>query len=297
MPDHPNNGRAILLVIAGMACFAAVDAFVKLASASQSAGQIILVSSVLTLGVYLAMMWRERTPFFTRQALSTPLLIRTAGEVSGSVGIVFALGLAPLSTVMALGQAQPLAVVAGAALFLGEDVGWRRWAAVGLGMIGVLVILRPGLGAFDPNLLWVLIYIFGLAARDLASRRLPPDTTTAFAVAWSLVPMIAVAVVIMEYQGGWQPVSTSVWLIYIGMVVAVSVALWTMTTAMRVGEVSAVAPFRYSRIVFALIIAFVIFDEVPDGLTWLGAGLIVGSGIYTFWRERRIQKKRLKTLG
>jgi drug/metabolite transporter (DMT)-like permease len=290
MTEQPNNGRAILLIIAGMACFAAVDAFVKLASETQEVGQIVLVSSVLTLVVYLLMMRHAGTPLFTRQALSKPLLIRSFGEVTGSFGIVFALGLAPLSSVMSLAQAQPLAVVMGAALFLGETVGWRRWAAVGLGLVGVLIILRPGLGDFDPNLLWVLIYIFGLAARDLASRRLPRDITTAFAVAWSMFPMIFVAVILMAFQGGWQPVSFEVWMIYIGLVIAVSFALWTMTTAMRIGEVSAVAPFRYSRIVFALIIAYVIFDEVPDFWTWVGAALIVGSGIYAFWREYRLSK-------
>ena len=291
MTSETNNGRAILLVVAGMAFFAGVDAFVKLASESQSAGQIIVVSSAMTLGVYLVMMWREGTTLFTAEALNPALLVRTVGEVIGSVGIVFALGLAPLSSVMSLAQAQPLAVVTGAALFLGETVGWRRWVAVGLGMIGVLIILRPGLGDFDPNLLWVLIYIFGLAARDLASRRLPRRISTAYAVAWSMIPMILVGLLIMQAQGGWQPISLYVAFLYIGMVMSVSAALWTMTTAMRVGEVSAVAPFRYSRIVFALIIAFVIFDEVPDLLTWVGAGLIVGSGIYTFWRERRLSMR------
>lgn len=291
MTEQPNNGRAILLIIAAMACFAAVDTFVKLASDTQEVGQIVLISSVMTLVVYLVIMWHAGTPLFTRQALSKPLLIRNTGEVVGSIGIVFALGLAPLSSVMSLAQAQPLAVVIGAALFLGETVGWRRWTAVGLGLIGVLIILRPGLGDFDPNLLWVLIYIVGLAMRDVASRRLPKDITTAFAVAWSMFPMIFVAVILMGFQGGWQPVSFKVWLVYTGLVVAISCALWTMTTAMRVGELSAVAPFRYSRIVFALIIAYVVFGEIPDFWTWVGAALIVGSGIYAFWREHsRAQK-------
>ena len=290
MTVETNNGRAILLVIAGMAFFAAVDAFVKLVSETQSVGQILAISSVLTLGVYLVMMRREGSRLFTRDALAPVLLVRSAGETIGSIGIVFALGLAPLSSVMSLARAQPLAVVVGAAFFLGETVGWRRWTAVGLGLLGVLIILRPGLGDFDPNLLWVLIYIFGLAARDLASRRLPGHISTAFAVAWSLIPLILAGLVLMAFQGGWHPVSAYVAALYVGMTVAVSAALWTMTTAMRVGEISAVAPFRYSRIVFSLIIAYVVFSEVPDIMTWVGAALIVGSGIYTFMRERALAK-------
>ena len=291
MTVETNNGRAILLVIAGMAFFAAVDAFVKLASETQSVGQILVISSALTLIVYLVMMRREGTRLFTRDALTPVLLVRSAGETVGSIGIVFALGLAPLSSVMSLAQAQPLAVVVGAAFFLGETVGWRRWSAVGLGLVGVLIILRPGLGDFDPNLLWVLIYIFGLAARDLASRRLPGHISTAFAVAWSLIPLIVAGLALMAVQGGWHPVSAYVAALYLGMTVAVSAALWTMTTAMRVGEISAVAPFRYSRIVFSLIIAFVVFKEVPDLMTWAGAALIVGSGVYTFVRERRLSRR------
>ncbi|MCV6595335.1 MAG: DMT family transporter [Silicimonas sp.] len=291
MADHPTNGRAIALLVASMAAFAAVDGFVKLASPTQSAAQILLVSSSFTFLVYGVMMWREKTAFFTRQALSIPLLWRSFGEVTGSYGIVLALGLAPLPTVMALAQAQPLAVVAGAALFLGETVGWRRWMSVGFGLVGVLIILRPGLSAFEPGLLWVLVYVFGLAIRDIASRRLPGDVSTAFAVAWSMIPLIVVSAIGVVWQGGWLPVSGQVWLYYTGMSIAVSVALWTLTTAMRIGEVSAVAPFRYSRIVFALILGFVVFNEVPDALTWVGAALIVGSGIYSFWRERRRTRK------
>ena len=158
-----SNGQAILLVVAAMAFFAAVDAFVKLLSATQFAGQIILVSSVMTFFVYWFLLMAEGRSLWSRDALNPALVLRSIGEASGSIGIVFALGLAPLATVMSLAQAQPLAVVMGAALFLGETVGWRRWAAVGVGLLGVLIILRPGVGAFDPSLLWVLIYI--LASR------------------------------------------------------------------------------------------------------------------------------------
>ena len=188
---------------------------------------------------------------------------------------------------MALAQAQPLAVVAGAALFLGEDVGWRRWAAVGIGLVGVLIIMRPGFGGFDPNLLWVFPYIFGLAARDIASRRLPPTISSPFAVAWSMLPMVLAGLAMVPFQGGWQPVEPLVALWYAAMVACMFLALWTITSAMRIGDASAVAPFRYSRIVFALVIAYLVFDERPDLMTWAGVGLIVGSGIYTFWRERQ----------
>ncbi len=278
---------AILLTIFAMACFAVVDAFVKLASESQGAGQVIFISSLATFGLFWIAMRRSGERLWAPNAHNPALLVRTAGEIAGGIGIVVALGLAPLSSVIALAQAQPLAVVVGAALFLKEDVGWRRWAAVGLALTGVLMILRPGFSSFDPDLLWVLVYVIGLATRDLASRRLPPRISTPFAVAWSMVPMSLAGALMMSFQGGWRPVSfeTAVW--YLGMILAISAALWTLTTAMRSGDVSSLAPFRYSRILFALLIAYFLFDEIPDAMTWAGVTLIVGSGLYAFWRERR----------
>lgn len=274
-------------MIGAMASFALVDMFVKLLSRTQSAGQIIAVSSFATLIVFSVWVWRDGGRLLTPLALNKPLLIRSAGEVIGSIGIVMALALAPLSSVAALGQAQPLAVTLMAALFLSENVGWRRWTAVFLGFIGVLIIMRPGFGAFDPNLLWVFLYIFGLAARDVASRALPPEVSTPFAVAWAMIPMTLAGAALMPFQGGWHGIGGTTALLYAVLTLAVCVALWMITSALRTGEVSTVAPFRYTRILFALSIAFVVFGEVPDFWTWVGAVLIVGSGVYAFLRERR----------
>lgn len=282
-----NNTRAILLMTGAMASFALVDMFVKLASETQGAGQIIAISSAATLVVFVAWVWRDGGKLLSGQALGKALLIRSAGEVVGSIGIVMALALAPLSSVAALGQAQPLAVTMMAALFLGERVGWRRWTAVILGFVGVLIIMRPGFGDFDPNLLWVFLYIFGLAARDVASRALPSTVSTPFAVAWAMIPMTLAGVVLMQLQGGAEPVGNMTVIWYVCLTGAVVVALWMITSALRTGEVSMVAPFRYTRILFALAIAFVVFGEVPDLWTWVGAALIVGSGLYAFLRERQ----------
>ncbi len=276
-------------MIGAMAAFSLVDTFVKLASRTQSAAQILALTSAVAFVIFAAWVWKDGGRLLTPEARNPVMLIRSAGEVIDSLGIVMALSLAPLSSVSALAQAQPLAVTMGAALFLGEKVGWRRWSAVILGLIGVLIILRPGLGSFDPNLLWVLVYVFGLGARDLASRALPSTMSTQFAVAWAMLPMAVFGATLMPFQGGWHPIDGLTALYLIGVTLAAVVALWMITSALRTGEVSAVAPFRYTRIIFALTIAFVVFGEVPDIFTWIGAGLIVGSGVYTFWRERQIR--------
>lgn len=272
-----------------MAAFAGVDAFVKLASRTISAGQILGLSSLAIFVIFFVLLKANGERFFSRKAFGRAMVIRSIGEVVGTVGIIIALGLVPLSTVTVMGQALPLAVTMGAALFLNEAVGIRRWTAVAVGFLGVLVILRPGLEGFDPNVLWVLLYIFGLGARDLASRVLPESVSTPFAVAWSMVGVTAFGFLMIPFQGGWHPVDTYAALYLTGMVISASAAIALITVAMRTGEVSAVAPFRYARIVFALIVAFVVFDEVPDWVTWAGSGLIVGSGLYAFLRERRLK--------
>ncbi len=272
-----------------MACFALVDMFVKLASRTQSAMQIIALTSLA--GFLIFAIWEKRREerVFRRDALRPVLIMRTLGEIVGSFGIVIALGLAPLVSVTAIGQAQPLAVTMGAALFLGEKVGWRRWLAVGLGFIGVLIILRPGLKDFDPNLLWVLLYVFGFAARDVTSRVIPHHISTAFAVAWAMLPLAVAGALLMPLQGGWHPVDFPTFLALCGTTLSTALALLLLTTALRTGEVSSVAPFRYTRIIFALSIAFVFFGEIPDLYTWVGAALIIGSGLYAFFRERHRQ--------
>lgn len=278
-------------MIGAMAFFALVDMFIKLASATQSVAQIIALTSEGAFVVFAVWVWRDGGRLLTPEAGLPVMIIRTVGEVIGAFGIVMALALAPLSSVSALAQAQPLALTVGAAFFLGEKVGWRRWSAVALGFVGVLIILRPGLGDFDPNLLWVVVYVFGLGARDLASRALPSRITTQFAVAWAMLAMTVAGLLIMPFQGGWHPIDglTALWLLAITSTIVV--ALWMITSSLRAGEVSAVTPYRYSRIVFALIIAYAVFDDVPDGPTWVGVALIVGTGIYTFFRERQVQSR------
>lgn len=286
-------------MIGAMGFFSLVDGFTKLASRTQSVGQILALTSGAAFVIFVSWVWRDGGRLLTSDVRNPAMLVRMTGEVIGSVGIISALALAPLPSVAALAQAQPLAVTLGAALFLGEKVGWRRWSAVILGLTGVLIILRPGVSSFDPNLLWVFLYIFGLAARDLASRALPTTISTPYAVAWAMLALTICGAAMMPFQGGWHVVEgwTAVWLA--GITLSAAVALWMITSALRAGEVSAVAPFRYTRILFTLSIAYLVFDDVPDFYTWVGVLLIVGTGIYTFLRERQVKvaitQERCKT--
>lgn len=286
------NSRAILFMVLSMGTFAVADAIVKSVSASVRPGQFIAVTSAGLFLIFLVLLKRNGERFFSRKALEPAMAIRTTGEVVGTTGIILALSTSPLSTVTVLGQAMPLVVMVGAALFLNETIGWRRWLAAGLGLIGVLMILRPGGASFDPGLLWVILYVLGLGTRDLASRRLPGHVSTPFAVAWSMLPLVILGLVMMPFEGGWQSVGGGTTAYLLAFIALTSMAVALITVSMRIGEVSAVAPFRYTRILFGLVIAVVAFGEYIDAMTIAGAALISGSGLYAFWRERRVHTAR-----
>ena len=264
------------------------DMFITLARDTQSTGQIMALTALFGGVIFVLMVWRRGERMFHRQALNLSLNLRSLGEVVGSFSVIIAFGLLDFSTVVVIAQAHPLAVTLGAAVFLGEAVGWRRWVAIFLGFIGVLIVMRPTPESFDPNLLWTVVYIAGFTMRDLASRTLPREISTVFAVAWSMVALAIVGSIIMIFTSGFVMPDALNWVWLFGASIFLALAVWLLTNAMRIGEVSAIAPFRYARIPFALLAAWIIFADVPDLLTWVGCAVIAGSGGYAFWRERRL---------
>lgn len=283
-----NNTRAIVLMIGAMASFSTVDAFFKLATRTQSAGQILAITSLGSLAIFVTILWRNGERLFHANARHRLVQIRAVSETAGTYGIVMALAVVPLAEVTVIAQSQPLVVTLMAAAFLGEKVGPRRWMAVALGLLGVIIIMRPGLGTFDPNHLWVLLYVVGLSFRDVASRALPSNLSTPFVVSWSLIWLTFFGLFLMPFQGGWHPIDGLTGFYLVGITVMVSVALALITMSFRAGEIGAVAPFRYSRIVFGLALAWLVFGETLDLISWLGLALIVSSGLYAFWRERQL---------
>jgi drug/metabolite transporter (DMT)-like permease len=272
---------------AAMAAFAVSDAFIKTATASIGVMQCITLISLGNFLIFAPKVWQEGQRILSRDLFHKAVVVRTIGEVLGSWGVFMAISTIALSTATAMTQAQPLAMTLAAAVFLKEKVGWRRWAAVAAGLVGVMVIMRPGLAVFDPNMMWSVLAIVGLTMRDVGSRMLPKNISSSFALAWAVLVLAVFAAIMLLSGPGWQPMDTKATVMVLFATATVTIALVTITLALRSGEVSAVAPFRYTRIVFAMILAMVFFGERPDAMTWLGTAIIVGSGIYAFWRERR----------
>ncbi len=287
-----DNFRASLLMAGSMAFFAVEDAIIKRASAELPVGQILVMIGA---GGFLVLAVIARAlgePVFARALLSGPVLLRNAGELFGTIGFVTALALIPLSTASVILQASPLVVTAGAALFLGEAVGWRRWTAILVGLLGVIVILRPGMAGFDINALWAVLGVIGLSLRDLATRRVDPATSTLQLSAWAFATvMLAGALTLGLGAPPALPSAQTFAELAFGIGCGL-IGYATLTVAVRGGDLSVVAPFRYTRIVFALALGALLFAERPDGPMLAGAALIVGSGLYTLIREARLRRAR-----
>jgi drug/metabolite transporter (DMT)-like permease len=282
-----DNLRGILLMVVSMALFGLEDMFLKWAAASLPVGEIILVSGLFGVAVFVLMAWREGDKVFTKRGLNRWVLARGLGEMVGTFAYITALATVPLSTVSAVLQAMPLAVTMAAALFMQEKVGWRRWSAIAVGFAGVILVIRPGLDGFRPEALWVLITVAGLTLRDLAARKIPPDCSTAQVSAWGLISVALLGALMMAGSG--EAAVPTIWESFtlLGALVFGTAGYWAIIGATRTGEVSVVAPFRYVRLVFAVLIGAFVFAEWPDVITLCGSGLIVASGLYSFARERR----------
>ena len=164
-----DNTRAALLMVGSMAFFAVEDLFLKRSAEALPPGQVLALTGAAGACVFWGLAAGQRQPVLTMEALRGMALVRTLAEAAAAMLYIVALALAPLTMTSALLQASPLAVVAGAALFLGETVGWRRWASILVGFAGVLVILEPWDAAFDPTGLLTVACVVVLAARDLGA--------------------------------------------------------------------------------------------------------------------------------
>lgn len=289
-----DNLRGILLVLLSMAAFAVEDLWVKQMTEAVPNGQVIGMIGLGGALVFGLIAGATGAPLLTRAARHPVFVLRTAAEAMAAVSFVTALSLVPLGMVAAVFQATPLAVTLGAALFLGEPVGWRRWSAIAIGFAGVLIIIRPGLEGFRPEALIVLCAVIAIAARDLASRRLPAEISSITVSFYAFLALVAAAPLLMAITGDAPVAMARVDVLRLcGAVSFGVVGYYAIVMATRIGEVSAIMPFRYTRLVFSLILGMWVLGERPDAYTLLGAAIIIASGLYTYLRERRLARRQV----
>lgn len=281
-----DNTRGALFMVLAMAAFALEDMALKAAARDIPIGQAVLMFGLAGTLVFAGLARIQGTPVFHPAFLGKVMIIRSGFEISGRLFYALAIALTPLSSASAILQATPLVVALGAVVVFGELVGWRRWMAIFAGFAGVLMILQPGLDSFDPLSIFAVLGMIGFAGRDLATRASPVSMSSAqLGVAGFIVLTLAGAVLLAVSGGLTIPSAASLAFVALATIVGVS-AYTALTRAMRTGEVSVVTPFRYSRLLFALVLGVTVFGERPDQWTLIGSAIIVASGLFLLSRSR-----------
>ena len=277
-------------MILAMAGFAFEDLFIKMLSAYFPISEIIIILGFTGSVILLIIALLQRAPIIHKDLLNKHVISRTIFDLLGAVFFVTAIALTPLSSASAILQITPLLVTIGAVIFFKEKVGWRRWSAVFVGFIGVLLILRPGFGGFMPASIFALLGAVFLAARDLATRAMKVKLPSVTIALYAFIAFGISGILIIPFNSAMiAPTSTDI-MYFIGASTFGVIAYYSLVISSRIGEMSVISPFRYSRIVFAMLLAIIILGERPDSFTLIGATIIVASGLYTFIRESVLNK-------
>lgn len=286
-----DNTRGALLMMGAMAGFTFNDAVIKSTGGEVPLFQLIFLRGVLAcLFLFALARYLRALRFDLLRRDWTLVALRSAAEVGATVFFLSALFRMPLANVTAVLQILPLSVALGAALFLGEPVGWRRWIAIAVGFSGMLLIVRPGPEGFSQATLFALITVICATIRDLATRRMSAAVPS---IMVSLMGAVSVTLFagFASLPGGWEPIAP-VNALKIAVAAGFILAAYLCSVmVMRVGEISFTAPFRYTGLVWALILGYLVWGDWPSALTLLGAVIVVTMGIFTLWREARTSRE------
>ncbi|AHD08082.1 DMT family transporter [Phaeobacter gallaeciensis] len=280
------NQLGALLMVGSMAGFTLNDGMVKLAGQSLPLSQILVVRGVaVSLLIYaLARSYGGLRLSLTRRDWAL-VAGRSLAEIATTYFFLSALLTLPIANVTAILQMLPLTVTLAAVLFFGETVGWRRATAIGAGFLGMLLIVRPGTDGFDTGTGYALAAVLCITARDLFTRRM-----SAAVPSLTVTLMAAVSVLVfglgLGLQETWQSLTLPTTLILLLAAGCIFIGYLFSVMVMRVGDVAAVSPFRYTGLLWALLLGWLMFDSWPDALTLFGAAIVVAAGVFSLLRER-----------
>ncbi|WP_170451894.1 DMT family transporter [Ruegeria arenilitoris] len=283
------NVKGALLMMGSMAAFTVNDTLVKAAGQEVPLFQLVALRGLLATILVLALA-RHLGALHLRFGRHDRWLVafRCVAELSATFFFLTALMHMPLANVTAVLQALPLTVTLGAALFFSEQIGWRRIMAIALGFAGMLLIVRPGPDGFSIYAMYALIAVICVTARDLITRRMSPEVPSMVVTLATSLTITTGAAVASAFDG-WVPMTAGSGMLIASAAVFVLLGYLFSVMVMRVGEVSFVAPFRYSSLIWALGLGWAVFGDWPDRITMLGAALVVSAGLFTLFRERALQ--------
>lgn len=287
MADHRTHAAAgILLMLISISMFSFGDAIGKFLVGTYSVGQLLLLRGCAALIVLSPAIWRRRADFLTleRPRLQIVRIVLSTFEVAA---FFLATVYLPLADVITYYLACPIFVTAGSAIFLREPVGWRRWSAVVVGFCGVLIALQPSAQSVTWPALIALCGSAAFAALMLITRslRAAPDVVLA---STQFLGTLAFGVVTAPF--GWvTPSPRDAALFALGGMVAVA-ALLCVNRALKLAPASVVVPYQYTMIVWAVLLGYAVFGDVPSAATIIGVAIIIAAGLYIFLREKKLGK-------
>ncbi|PLW76771.1 DMT family transporter [Cohaesibacter celericrescens] len=292
-PQREDKGNlyGIVVMQITMLFFVTTDTLSKLVSDELATGQLIFVRGMFAVvAILVILIWRGELRHY-RHAFNKIVLLRAVCETVAAILFLTALKHLPLANTAAILLTIPLATTAAAALFLGEQVGIRRWTAVFVGFLGVMAIVRPGLDGFNSYSLFALAAVVGASTRDLVTRRIPSGTSL-WVVTLTTLFISAIGGGLLGVTETWQPVSNQNLIILFAAAFFLTMGQFAVVIAMNSGEISVVSSFRYISMPIALTYGYLLWGDIPDTLTWVGICLILSAGIYTIFRERKVSRLR-----
>jgi drug/metabolite transporter (DMT)-like permease len=279
-------------MVVAMVGFTLNDAITKFSSESMNMAQVMLIRGAFA-SLFVGLLAWQRGALVKPASMLQPMVaVRVAGEAGATVSFLIALAHLPIAIVSAVLQALPLAVTMGAALVFNEGVGWRRWLAIAVGFAGVLIIVRPGFEGFSVYSLLALASVACCAVRDLATKRIPQAIPTLLVSTATALAMTVLGAALLSPMGGWTPMTGKATALLALAAVLVLIGYQFIIMAMRSGDISFIAPFRYTALLWSILLGLVIFGDIPDLTMIIGATIIVGSGLYALYRERVVGRQQ-----
>ncbi|CUH65785.1 phosphonate utilization associated putative membrane protein [Thalassovita gelatinovora] len=286
-----DNMRGALLMMASMAAFTINDTFMKVLSGDVPLFQLLFLRGILTSLFTGVWAWRLGVLHFRLPRRDLGLIaLRIVAEIGSAYFFLTALFHMPIANVTAILQSLPLTVSLLAALLFRESLGWRRMSAILVGLLGVLLIVRPGAEGFTLYSVYALIAVGFVTMRDLVTRRLSRSTPSML-VTWTTSMSVMVFFGLAGLGRDWVEMDVRTWGVIVASSVSIIAGYLCSVLVMRVGEISFIAPFRYTGLIWALTLGWFVFGDWPAPLTLIGAAIVVCSGVFMLYREGQIAKQ------
>ncbi len=280
------NARGIVATCLAMIGFIGTDSLIKLASDDLPISQMVALRGMAILAILLALAFATGAIKTLPTLLDRPVWLRAGAECVSTLLYYNAVIAIPIANANAVLQAIPLTIVAVAALCFGEKVGWRRWAVIVAGFLGVLLIIQPGGSGFQPASLWAVAAVIFYVTRDMATRHIDHRLPTISINLVTSGSVMLMGFLLAPFQDWVVPSGQS--LFFLGLAACfLTMGYLAVTVAMRSGDVSVTSPFRYSIVLWALLIDLIVFGNHPTALMLVGLTIVVGSGLYMIVRERQ----------